>query len=204
MSSRRAKSNKKLAPKAKESSDDSSSDSSDESLKLTKEQAQAVLKYINDLLTLLETTNEIYSTKRVQMAGLGNVEEKTLRKYRKFVTNFPNGQLHAVDFIKLLERYPKIPKGDDRWLIDGEVVVKSQEDAPDSKSKVKIMLSVIYNRAVDIHEAAAKVRNSGLPSAAYKGSESFVLPDRILVTLYKIFMILAPTDEKKYTTHMLK
>jgi hypothetical protein len=207
MSSKNNKSKKKadqpVVAKDSESESDSSSTDEDD---LNEQDAKSVYQLIGDLIAIMEQVNTIFSeSSNFSGVSLGNPEQKSLKKYKKFYTRRQSGNLHAEDFRLLLNRFKhQFLKGDDQFIIDGAIMIRSQEEAPDSNPKVKIMLSSIYKRAVNISDTATKRKASGLASAIKDAADKIVLPEKMLQILYKIFIILDPESKSKYTKHIDK
>lgn len=170
-----------------ESSDYESSESSDyfpeeASDPVLKENVDALMKQLKEVLVENESKKLVKSRNPILVS---------LNKYIK-VLEQTRPEEHREYFLKVYKRYriAILANKNDRWLKRNSVKVVYGD------SKIRIMLSAIYNIACNLAEAEEE-RLDGLPDDAYEECLNLIRKDVILLHLYRVLKEFAPEEDQE-------
>lgn len=176
-----------------ESSDYESSESSEyfpeeASDPLLKENIDALMKQLKDVMIEHEKKKLVKSRNPILVS---------LNKYIK-VLEQTRPEEHREYFLKVYKRYriAILANKNDRWLKRNSVKIVYGD------SKIRIMLSSIYNIACNLADAEED-RLDGLPDDAYEDCLNLIRKDVILLHLYRVFKEFAPEDDQEKLTRVV-
>ena len=126
---------------------------------------------------------------------------RNLQRYR-IVYNMTTPEDHIPYFQKLFRNYKseliEILK-DDKWLVEGNVVIQYGEDLEDEElrkraEKRKIEISSIYKCAVQLKKSVEESLK-GLPESAQEQSQELIYPEIFLLHLFRILFAIYPQNK---------
>lgn len=182
--------------KKSEASSESSDGSSDSEEYFPVEASDPVLKENMDALMKQLKTVLVEKEKTKLLKGKNPILV-SLNKYNR-VLEQTRPEEHKAYFLKVYKRYriPILANKNDRWLKRNQVKVVYGD------SKIRIMLSAIYNIACNLADEEEK-RLEGLTDDAYEDCVNLIRKDIILLHLYRVFKEFAPeTDQDKLTDNI--
>lgn len=182
--------------KSEASSESSNYESSDSEEYFPVEASDPVLKENMDALMKQLKTVLVEKEKTKLLKGKNPILV-SLNKYNK-VLEQTRPEEHKEYFLKVYKRYriPILANKNDRWLRRNQVKVVYGD------SKIRIMLSAIYNIACNLADEEEK-RLEGLTDDAYEDCVNLIRKDIILLHLYRVFKEFAPeADQEKLTDNI--
>lgn len=148
----------------------------------------------------LETLNQRYGVSN----KLGDVKKEItyLNQYKVIYEHKDNDPAdHHIYFLNLFNsKKNQILKSlnNDSWIKNGNIVIQLGEDKEEFKKKfkdIKIMLSKIYNCAIELQESAMKT-SSGLSHNITNQNKDLIRPSIILLHLMRLFYAVCEEDDK--------
>ena len=155
-----------------------------------------------EMKSLFAQSLEILNLRYGVSANLGKVKKDIifLNRYKSIYTA-TNPSEHFVYFQSLLEDKRKsIFKSleNDDWLKNGDVIIQFGEGVKGLSEKckdIKILLSNIYNCALDLQESAKKLVSD--LSDEYSQNRDLIRPSIILLHLMRIFYAICNEEDRK-------
>lgn len=147
----------------------------------------------------LEILNQRYGVST--QLGVTKKEITCLNRY-KAIYDETSPEDHTGYFLKLFNTKKFLilkTLDNDTWLKHGNIVIQLGEDIDEYQDKfknIKIMLSKIYNCAIELQESALKT-SSGLSQLATAQNKDLIRPSIILLHLMRLFYAVAADDDKK-------
>jgi len=157
-----------------------------------------IKKFFDVSIKILEAYNKTFLSLH---ATPDNHIIRNLQRYR-IVYNMTSPEDHIPYFQKLF-RNNKSDLGevlkDDKWLLDGSIVIQYGEDLEDEElrkraEKRKIEVSAIYKCAVQLRKSVEESLK-GLPETAQEQSQELIYPDVFLLHLYRILYAIYPQNK---------
>lgn len=147
-----------------------------------KENVDALMKQLKTVLVEKEKTKLLKGKNPILVS---------LNKYNK-VLEQTRPEEHKAYFLKVYKRYriPILANKNDRWLKRNQVKIVYGD------SKIRIMLSAIYNIACNLADDEEK-RLEGLTDDAYEDCVNLIRKDIILLHLYRVFKEFAPEEDQE-------
>jgi len=156
-----------------------------------------LMKDMNALITQLKKTLEVKEKTKLIKSKHPNPVSVYLNKYRQ-VMERTLPEEHEEYFMEVYRKYriPILANKNDKWLRKNNVQVSY------GGSKIRIMLSTVYNIACQLANDAEK-KLEGFPDAAYDECIDLIRKDIILLHLYRIFKEFAPEKDKKQLSNVI-
>lgn len=156
----------------------------------------AMSTLIKHLVRVMEAREEL----KIKV-GVVSPVLKYLRRYQTvYEKTAKDDPLEHVDYIKPWYRKFRtlILKGDNDWLTKNSITIQYGYGTPaESRAKdYRIMLSTIYNAALQMKDDKEK-QLEGCPDEDWAQAHELNFPDIILLYLYRIFVIVADTEEDR-------
>lgn len=157
----------------------------------------------HEMEALLTQSIEILDNRYGLDKNMGNKNKTTeyLNRYTKIYNN-TKPEEHHVYFKKLYKKYKNaIPEtlNNDSWLVAGEIEIKFGEYNKLLKDKcdnIKIMISKIYNCAVELQTSALK-NTKGLSGEIVSKNKDLIRPSILLLHLMRIFYSVVSETNKQ-------
>ena len=158
-----------------------------------------IKKFFDVSLKILESYSKTF------LSLHANPDNHTLRNLQRYriVYNMTTPDDHIPYFQKLFRNYRsellEILK-EDKWLIEGSVVIQYGEDFEDEllrkrAEKRKIELSQIYKYAVQLKKSVEESLR-GLPESVQEQSQELIYPDIFLLHLFRILYAIYPQNKE--------
>jgi hypothetical protein len=157
----------------------------------------------HEMEALLTQSIEILDNRYGLDKNMGNKNKTTeyLTRYSKIYKN-TDPEEHHIYFEKLYKKYKNvIPEtlNNDSWLVEGGIEIKFGEYNKLLKDKcenIKIMISKIYNCAVELQNSALK-NTQGLSGEIVSKNKDLIRPSILLLHLMRIFYsVVSETDKQ--------
>lgn len=155
-------------------------------------------KDMNALFTQLKRTLESKEKTKLIKSKHPNPVRLYLNKYSQ-VMDRTLPEEHEEYFMEAYRKYriPILANKNDKWLRKNNVQISY------GGSKIRIMLSTIYNTACQLAEEAEK-KLEGFPDTAYEECTDLIRKDIILLHLYRIFREFAPEKDEKQLSSAIR
>lgn len=156
----------------------------------------------HEMEALLTQSIEILDNRYGMDKNMGNKNKTTeyLNRYIKIYNN-TKPEEHYIYFKKLYKKYKTvIPEtlNNDSWLVEGGIEIKFGEYNKFLKDKcdnIKIMISKIYNCAVELQNSAMK-NTLGLSEEVVSKNKDLIRPSILLLHLMRIFYSVVSETNK--------
>jgi len=154
-----------------------------------KENIEALLKQLKEVLLEKEKTKILKGKNPILVS---------LNKYQK-VLERTLPEEHEEYFLKVYKRYriPILSNKNDRWLRKSQIKITYDD------TKIRILLSAIYNVACNLADESEK-RLEGFPDDAYEECMDLIRKDIILLHLYRVFREFAPEKDQEQLSSIIR